>query len=79
MTDVKRKWDTISKERRESLIKEIIAYFKTEKDQEIGVIAAEDLLDFFLEATYKAIQDSKNTIKQSLENIDIDLDLLLNK
>jgi len=84
MTDIKRKWDTLSKERRESLIKEIISYFKTEKDEEIGVIAAEDLLDFFLEATYKdvynkAIQDSKNTIKQSLENIDIDLDLLLNK
>lgn len=84
MQNTKRKWDLLSKERRESLIKEIITYFKIEKDQEIGVLAAEDLLDFFLEALHKdiynkAIEDAKTTIKQSLENIDIDLDLLLNK
>jgi len=84
MTDIKRKWDLLSKERRETLIKEVIDYFKTEKDQELGVIAAEDILDFFLEALgkdiyNKAIDDSKVVIKQSFESLEIDLDLLLNK
>jgi len=84
MTDIKRKWDLLSKERRETLIKEVIDYFKTEKDQELGVIAAEDILDFFLEALgkdiyNKAIDDSKVVIKQSFESLEIDLDLLSNK
>lgn len=84
MAEVKRKWDMISKERREQLIKEIITYFKTEKDQEIGVLAAEDILDFFLQALgkdiyNKAIDDAKITMKQSFENLEIDLDLLFSK
>lgn len=84
MPNIKRKWDILSKERRESLIREIVSYFKTEKDQEIGILAAEDILDFFLEALHKdiynkAIEEAKITVKQSLENLDIDLDLLFNK
>lgn len=84
MKNIKRQWDLITKERREKLIKEIITYFKTKRDQEIGILAAEDILDFFLEALCadiynKAIDDSKATIKQSFENLEIDLDLLLNK
>jgi len=74
----------ITPERRESVIREIIGYFQTERDTEIGVLAAEEILDFFLEATgkdiyNKAVADSKATIKQGLENLEIDLDLLLNK
>lgn len=84
MPSIKRKWDLLSKDRRSDLIKEVITYFKTKRDQEIGVIAAEDILDFFLEALSediynKAINDSKTTIKQTFENLEIDLDLLLNK
>lgn len=84
MSTTKRKWDLLSKERRAILIKQVITYFKTKRDQEIGVIAAEEILDFFLEALSeeiynKAINDSKTTIKQTFENLEIDLDLLLNK
>lgn len=84
MTNIKRKWDLLTKERRKNLIKEIITFFKTEKDQEIGILAAEDILDFFLQALgedvyNKAIEDSKFVIKQSFENLEIDLDLLLKK
>jgi uncharacterized protein (DUF2164 family) len=84
MPSIKRKWDLLSKERHAILIKQVITYFKTKRDQEIGVIAAEDILDFFLEALSeeiynKAINDSKTTIKQTFENLEIDLDLLLNK
>lgn len=84
MPTLKRKWDLLSKERRAILIKQVITYFKTKRDQEIGIIAAEEILDFFLEALSeeiynKAINDSKTTIKQTFENLEIDLDLLLNK
>jgi len=48
MGDVKRKWDILSKEQRDSVAKNIIYYFKNEREQEIGIIAAEEILDFFL-------------------------------
>lgn len=84
MSIIKRKWDLIGKDRRTALIQEVITYFKTKREQEIGMIAAEEILDFFLEALHsdiynKAINDSKNTVKQTFENLEIDLDLLLNK
>lgn len=84
MPSIKRKLDVLSKECRAALIKDIIIYFETKRDQKIGVIAAEEILDFFLETLSpyiynKAINDSKTTVKQSLENLEIDLDLLLNK
>ena len=80
--DVKRKWDLLTKEKRDNSIKEIIHHFKTEKDEDIGVIAAGDFLDFFLqligEDIYnKGIEDSKNLLKQRFEDLDIDLELLI--
>lgn len=83
MANIKRKWDILSKERRSGLIREIIAYFEKERGEEIGMLAAEDLLDFFQEALSKdiynrAIEDAKTTIKQNAENLEIDIDLLKN-
>lgn len=84
MKNTQRKWDFLPKEKRANLIKQIITYFKTERDTEIGMLAAENILDFFLEALgediyNKAIDDSKIAIKQSFEDLEIDLDMLLNK
>ncbi len=84
MTNIKRDWDPLSKERRAGLLREIITYFKTAQDQEIGVLAAEDILDFFLQNLgddlyRKAIGDTKTLIRQNAENLEVDLDLLVNK
>ncbi len=84
MKPTPRSWDFLPKEKRDVLIREISAYFETEHDQQIGVIAAEDILDFFLQALgkdiyNKAVGDAKMTIQQSLENLDVDLDTLLRK
>ncbi|MCX6735125.1 MAG: DUF2164 domain-containing protein [Candidatus Peregrinibacteria bacterium] len=84
MSIIKRKWDFLRKDRRAALIKAVITYFKEEKEKEIGMIEAEEILDFFLETLTpdiynKAIDDAKNTVKQNYENMEIDLDLLLNK
>lgn len=81
MTKTPRKWNVLSKTRKEELIREISTYFKKEFDQEIGILATEDLLDFFLDNLGKdiydkAIKDSKTIIKQNLDNLEIDLDLL---
>ncbi len=84
MESVKRKWDLLSKEKRQSSIKQIIDFFKTERDEEIGVIAGEEILDFFLKNIglnlyNKGIEDSRNLLKSRFEDLDLDLDLLLSK
>lgn len=84
MSNTKRKWDPLSKERRSGMIREITTYFEKERGEEIGMLAAEDILDFFLEALTKdiynkAIEDAKITVKQNAENLEIDLDVLMNK
>lgn len=84
MSEITRKWNLLSKQKRDTAIKEIITYFKTKQDQEIGVIAAENILDFFLQTTgediyNKAIEDTKEVIKQNSEILDVNLNLLINK
>jgi uncharacterized protein (DUF2164 family) len=84
MSEIKKKWDYLPKDKRDKAIREIIAHFETEMEQELGFIGAEDLLDFFLENIgpdiyNKAVYDAKNTIKLNFENLDIDLEQLINK
>lgn len=84
MSKIKRDWDPLSKERRAGLLREVITYFKTTHDQEIGMLAAEDILDFFLQTIgsdlyRKAIDDTKSLVRQNAENLDVDLDLLIHK
>jgi len=84
MKEIRRGLDLLTKERRAGLIREIITYFQTEQDQEIGMIAAEDILDFFLQNLgkdiyNKGIEDAKTAIKQGFENLEIDLDVLKNQ
>ena len=84
MKPAQKSWDPLSKERRAALLREIVTYFRTEQDQDIGVIAAEEILDFFLknmsgDLYKKAIDDVKFLIKQNAENLEVDLDLLIQK
>ena len=84
MADVKRKWDLLTKERREGIIREVSTYFKTEKDIDLGLIACEDVLDFFIQELgedfyNKGLSDATNAIKQNMENLEVDLSLLKQK
>ena len=84
MAQVNRAWDILSKEKKNNLIREIITYFQKERDFEMGVLAAEETLDFFLEALGRdifnqAIYEAKTTLKQKLEDLEVDLDVLMKK
>ena len=70
MKKVDRKWDFLSKEKRASCINEIITYFKEEREEKIGIIAAESILDFLLQGVggdiyNKGIDDSKKTLQKN--------------
>lgn len=81
MAEIKRKWDLLSQDRRQVVLREISSYFKTEHDADFGVIAAGEILDFFLreigpEIYNKAVDASKMVVRQNAENVEIDVDLL---
>lgn len=76
-----KKLPTISPEKREMLKQEIVDYFSSEKDIELGVIAAEEILDFLLKVVNKeiynqAIEDCQKVIRQGSESLIVNVDLL---
>ncbi len=84
MNQTKRQWDKLTEERRQQSINEIITFFKESRDETIGVIAAEDVLDFFLQTVAKdiynkGIDDSKKLLNDRLADLQVDLDTLLDK
>lgn len=73
----------LSEEQRNTIINNIITFFQQERDEEIGVIAAEAIVDFFLDDCgkilyNKAIDDALRSMKESFERIDVDVGSLKN-
>lgn len=67
----------ISDEDKRILVDEIMAYFEQERDEEIGVIASENILEFFINTLgkyiyNKALDDSTIWFKNRMENIESD-------
>ncbi len=84
MKKIKRKWDLLSEDKRKFCVNEIITFFAQERDETIGVIAAGEILDFIMQIAggefyNKGVEASKETIKKRFEDMELDLDLLLNK
>ncbi len=82
MEKIKRSWDVISSEKRKIIIEEMIIFFRKERNQDIGMIGAEQILDFFLqnvglELYNKGIEDSKQLLKSRFEDLELDMDILL--
>jgi uncharacterized protein (DUF2164 family) len=84
MTKIKRDWDLISDEKRKESIDDIIHFFKNERDEEIGIIAAEKILDHFLKTVgiqiyNKSVEESIIFLKNRFESLEIDMRALLKK
>ncbi|MEK6809483.1 MAG: DUF2164 family protein [Nanoarchaeota archaeon] len=80
----KQKFDFVSDEERRKCIKEIIGFFQDERNEEIGIIAAERVLDFFLqtmgeEIYRRAIEDVMVLLKERFEDLDVELATLVDK
>ncbi|RKD33916.1 DUF2164 domain-containing protein [Thermohalobacter berrensis] len=70
-----------SKEEKNKLLKEIQDFFYEERDEEIGIIAAEKILDFYIENLgtiiyNKALDDARVWFNKRLEDIEIDYNML---
>jgi uncharacterized protein (DUF2164 family) len=67
----------LSAEEKRKLLEEIQSYFDEERDEKIGVIAAESLLEFFLNTLgkhiyNKALDNVKLWYERIMENIEAD-------
>ena len=83
MAKQKRSFDPLTDEQRTEAVKQIRGFFEREHDMDLGLIAAEDILDFHLQLVgkplyNKGVHDSKKVIKDRFEMMNIDLDLLTN-
>jgi len=82
MAKVKRNWERLSDGERKSVIEDLILFFENERDEKIGIIAAEEVLNFFLMSVgnklyNKGIDDAKKVLKNRYEELQFDLDDLL--
>lgn len=63
MTKTKRAWDFLPEGKRQQAVKEIISYFKNERDEKIGT----------------ALEDIKKFLEEKFGNVVLDLDISLRK
>ena len=80
---MKRKWDRLTEEQRETAKADIIYFFENERDEKIGVIAADQLLDFFMEhiGTHlynQGVSDARKAFDQRVDELRYDLEDLYN-
>lgn len=74
-----RKWDRLTPEERTQVKDALIVFFENERDTPIGVIAADEILNFFLQNAggmlyNKGLQDAKKVMTQRLEEAQYDVD-----
>ncbi len=82
MSDIKRTWDRLRDDEKRKAKEELIDFFQNERDEEIGVIAAEGILNFFLQSVgnklyNKGVEDAKKAIESRYDELRYDLDDLL--
>lgn len=74
----------LSEIEKQKAIKEIISFFQDERNEEIGYIAAEGILDMFLEtlgpAIYnKGVEDTKDFVRNAMAEVDANIDITLKR
>ena len=79
---MKRKWDRLTDEERESVKQDLILFFERERDEQIGVIAAEEILNFFLQSVgsklyNRGVADAHKVVEHRLDELKYELDDLI--
>jgi uncharacterized protein (DUF2164 family) len=82
MSRVKRNWERLTDEEKKMAKEELILFFKNKRDEQIGIIAAEEIINFFLQSVgsklyNKGVTDAKKVIENRIEELNFDLDDLI--
>ncbi|MFT4145731.1 MAG: DUF2164 domain-containing protein [Mobilitalea sp.] len=67
----------LTSEEKKQLLEEIKYYFETEREEKLGIIASEGILDFFMETLgkqiyNKALEDAKYWYNKRMEDVEAD-------
>ena len=78
MKEIKRSLSLLAEEERKKAVESIISFFLDERNEEIGMVAATGMLDFFEREIgpkiyNKAINDSRTALKEEMEELDYKL------
>lgn len=68
---------TLSNDENRQFLDEIVYYFETERDEKLGIIGSEKILDFFMDSlgTFiynRALDDSKRWYDKRMEDVEAD-------
>lgn len=68
---------TLSSEEKKQILEEIKYYFETERGESLGIIASENILDFFMDTLgkhiyNKALDDTKFWFNHRMEDVEAD-------
>ena len=82
MTQIKRRWERLTDEERKIVKEELTLFFENERDEKIGIVAAEEILNFFLKSAgsilyNKGVDDAKKALSNRYEELQFDLDDLI--
>ncbi len=84
MSSTNKSFDLLTEDQRRAAIEHIIDFFATERDEEIGIIAAGEVLDMLLatvgQALYnKGVEDSSEWMQGRFTEVLMDLQVNLKK
>lgn len=79
---IKRRWERLSDEESKLAKEALILFFERERDEKIGLIAAEQILNFFLQSVggklyNMGIEDAKKALENRVDELKFDLDDLM--
>lgn len=82
MKDSRRSWERLNEDERRKVKEELILFFERERDEKIGVIAADEILNFFLQSAgdklyNQGVIDAKRAAENRMDELRYDLDDLL--
>jgi len=82
MSSVQKSWDRLPEDQKDNVKNQLIRFFDKELDEEIGVIAAESILNFFLQQVgptlyNQGVSDAKLALEKRMEDLNYDLDDLI--
>jgi uncharacterized protein (DUF2164 family) len=82
MSSVRKSWDRLPEDQKDNVKNQLIRFFDKELDEEIGVIAAESILNFFLQQVgptlyNQGVSDAKLALEKRMDDLNYDLDDLI--
>lgn len=82
MSSVRKSWDRLPEDQKDHVKNQLIRFFDKELDEEIGVIAAESILNFFLQQVgptlyNQGVTDAKLALEKRMDDLNYDLDDLI--